>query len=157
MLQVCRLVFFQAEDDIRDYKVTGVQTCALPISRFTSRAGSMWVSRWNLTLRRRWRRSMAWTPSLSAAVFSVEYSSRLRTRPAPDCNDPRAPIVAVNLAQSLQHELALFGKIRRHLHKVPAAMRVTVGQQDLDLDSCGIFRDAVLSILATIAQQERLP
>src|SRR3989454_4275182 len=26
--------FFQAEDGIRDYKVTGVQTCALPISQF---------------------------------------------------------------------------------------------------------------------------
>src|SRR5256885_13299398 len=26
------LLFFQAEDGIRDYKVTGVQTCALPIS-----------------------------------------------------------------------------------------------------------------------------
>src|SRR5688500_19160539 len=25
--------FFQAEDGIRDYKVTGVQTCTLPISR----------------------------------------------------------------------------------------------------------------------------
>src|SRR5256885_7123006 len=29
---LCRLFFFfQAEDGIRDYKVTGVQTCALPI------------------------------------------------------------------------------------------------------------------------------
>src|SRR3989454_797104 len=28
--------FFQAEDGIRDYKVTGVQTCALPISRSLS-------------------------------------------------------------------------------------------------------------------------
>src|SRR5256885_10116778 len=27
----CRFFFFQAEDGIRDYKVTGVQTCALPI------------------------------------------------------------------------------------------------------------------------------
>src|SRR2546426_4901694 len=27
--------FFQAEDGIRDYKVTGVQTCALPISFFS--------------------------------------------------------------------------------------------------------------------------
>src|SRR5205807_6398925 len=27
----CRCFFFQAEDGIRDYKVTGVQTCALPI------------------------------------------------------------------------------------------------------------------------------
>src|SRR2546430_13549517 len=30
---VC-LFFFQAEDGIRDLTVTGVQTCALPISRF---------------------------------------------------------------------------------------------------------------------------
>src|SRR5256885_12493822 len=29
---VVRFFFFQAEDGIRDYKVTGVQTCALPIS-----------------------------------------------------------------------------------------------------------------------------
>src|SRR5256885_8082043 len=29
--------FFQAEDGIRDYKVTGVQTCALPILRSTTR------------------------------------------------------------------------------------------------------------------------
>src|SRR6266850_7489540 len=28
-----KIFFFQAEDGIRDYKVTGVQTCALPISR----------------------------------------------------------------------------------------------------------------------------
>src|SRR5256885_8797432 len=29
----CLFFFFQAEDGIRDYKVTGVQTCALPISK----------------------------------------------------------------------------------------------------------------------------
>src|SRR5256885_16361485 len=29
---MCYFFFFQAEDGIRDYKVTGVQTCALPIS-----------------------------------------------------------------------------------------------------------------------------
>src|SRR2546426_8028706 len=28
--------FFQAEDGIRDYKVTGVQTCALPIYQVTT-------------------------------------------------------------------------------------------------------------------------
>src|SRR5256885_8911150 len=28
---ICFFFFFQAEDGIRDYKVTGVQTCALPI------------------------------------------------------------------------------------------------------------------------------
>src|SRR5256885_6358041 len=31
--------FFQAEDGIRDYKVTGVQTCALPISYFCAEYG----------------------------------------------------------------------------------------------------------------------
>src|SRR5256885_12375432 len=31
--------FFQAEDGIRDYKVTGVQTCALPISRAQATPG----------------------------------------------------------------------------------------------------------------------
>src|SRR5256885_10650402 len=31
--------FFQAEDGIRDYKVTGVQTCALPILRPTAVSG----------------------------------------------------------------------------------------------------------------------
>src|SRR5256885_11030364 len=35
---VCGCVFFfQAEDGIRDYKVTGVQTCALPILRLRHR------------------------------------------------------------------------------------------------------------------------
>ena len=34
--------FFQAEDGIRDYKVTGVQTCALPIWWF------QWFSVWEL-------------------------------------------------------------------------------------------------------------
>src|SRR6266446_9031989 len=33
----CVFFFFQAEDGIRDYKVTGVQTCALPISSIVSR------------------------------------------------------------------------------------------------------------------------
>src|SRR5256885_7549503 len=35
--------FFQAEDGIRDYKVTGVQTCALPISQ----AAADWIQ-WQL-------------------------------------------------------------------------------------------------------------
>src|SRR5256885_8431565 len=30
-VRYCSFFFFQAEDGIRDYKVTGVQTCALPI------------------------------------------------------------------------------------------------------------------------------
>src|SRR5256885_6105255 len=38
-----RIFFFQAEDGIRDYKVTGVQTCALPIfGRFSARHAVLW-------------------------------------------------------------------------------------------------------------------
>src|SRR2546429_7312006 len=33
--------FFQAEDGIRDVAVTGVQTCALPISRTENQAGAI--------------------------------------------------------------------------------------------------------------------
>src|SRR5215204_408784 len=36
MLFICFFFFFQAEDGIRDHCVTGVQTCALPISRVRS-------------------------------------------------------------------------------------------------------------------------
>src|ERR1041384_8638623 len=46
---VCVFFFFlQAEDDIRDKLVTGVQTCALPISSTTTARSSivtMWTSR----------------------------------------------------------------------------------------------------------------
>src|SRR5256885_3137657 len=38
ILVISCLFFFQAEDGIRDYKVTGVQTCALPIFRKHLRA-----------------------------------------------------------------------------------------------------------------------
>src|SRR5256885_7978277 len=46
--------FFQAEDGIRDYKVTGVQTCALPI--FTIPATSSTSTKTNpLAVSGRWR------------------------------------------------------------------------------------------------------
>src|SRR5256885_5832029 len=38
-----RVFFFQAEDGIRDYKVTGVQTCALPIKEAASAAEKLIV------------------------------------------------------------------------------------------------------------------
>src|SRR5256885_10600967 len=37
--------FFQAEDGIRDYKVTGVQTCALPICNSDGTAGGIALAR----------------------------------------------------------------------------------------------------------------
>src|ERR1022692_5087277 len=41
--------FFQAEDGIRDYKVTGVQTCALPIYLHDARAFPKEVEIWDRT------------------------------------------------------------------------------------------------------------
>src|SRR6266850_6700598 len=55
--------FFQAEDGIRDYKVTGVQTCALPIFPQGGRTGD-----------RRLRDHRRGTPCLSRGT------RRLRTR-----------------------------------------------------------------------------
>src|SRR5262249_57672427 len=49
----CMFVFFQAEDGIRDWSVTGVQTCALPISHERGRGLQPWdvsgrvMYRWN--------------------------------------------------------------------------------------------------------------
>src|SRR5256884_6549075 len=37
----CCVFFFQAEDGIRDVAVTGVQTCALPISIYDRRTGKV--------------------------------------------------------------------------------------------------------------------
>src|SRR5262249_57139048 len=54
------LFFFQAEDGIRDWSVTGVQTCALPISllRVRWRAEDPWpCSSARRRPRRRWRRA----------------------------------------------------------------------------------------------------
>src|SRR3989454_2180299 len=43
IVTVMVVFFFQAEDGIRDYKVTGVQTCALPISRAVA-GGRSWAA-----------------------------------------------------------------------------------------------------------------
>src|SRR6185312_3635818 len=45
MTFICFFFFFQAEDGIRDLIVTGVQTCALPISRLERAGVRLWVDR----------------------------------------------------------------------------------------------------------------
>src|SRR5256885_8356805 len=63
--------FFQAEDGIRDYKVTGVQTCALPISRGTPwKSGQARWSGWGWTRTGRSRPSPARTSSMAMATAS---------------------------------------------------------------------------------------
>src|SRR2546426_7465454 len=50
--EVCIFFFFQAEDGIRDYKVTGVQTCALPIYSAEQHTLRSWQSQHGVRLRR---------------------------------------------------------------------------------------------------------
>ena len=67
---ICKLLdsfFFQAEDGIRDYKVTGVQTCALPIS------------------------SRSWPTMYSTKVLRAEAKSRASAcQRAASCASPRS-------------------------------------------------------------------
>src|SRR5690349_25162974 len=73
------LFFFQAEDGIRDLYVTGVQTCALPISRRRRRAGHE---------RRQLRRLPARRPAPvpPAGRLPAEGARRLDAR----CGNPRS-------------------------------------------------------------------
>src|SRR2546426_1381320 len=65
-LKVCFIFFFfffQAEDGIRDYKVTGVQTCALPIS----------------SRRRHTRLQGDWSSDVCSSDRSEEHTSELQS------------------------------------------------------------------------------
>src|SRR5690606_39924889 len=46
--------FFQAEDGIRDFHVTGVQTCALPISKHSLFSAGIDVFLWNQYVQQFW-------------------------------------------------------------------------------------------------------
>src|SRR5258706_9165898 len=50
-LSCSRFFFFQAEDGIRDWSVTGVQTCALPISSAGGFAASSVLGGWRFVCR----------------------------------------------------------------------------------------------------------
>src|SRR5688500_20215940 len=74
--------FFQAEDGIRDYKVTGVQTCALPISwSWSTSTDRPWPSVWR---RARWRSKSSWLtewtwPTRSRRPTSTESFTAIRS------------------------------------------------------------------------------
>src|SRR3989441_2536052 len=68
--------FFQAEDGIRDKLVTGVQTCALPISRGSQRSRSATGRPTSPTATRKWRSA----PRHTAIARSS--AARSRTKPA---------------------------------------------------------------------------
>src|SRR5690606_40489441 len=72
--------FFQAEDGIRDFHVTGVQTCALPISNTdTSRCQRMPSSRVMVGQTVTWSRPSSPTRPAAAHAFLDRKSTRLNS------------------------------------------------------------------------------
>src|SRR5207249_8897091 len=101
--------FFQAEDGIRDRNVTGVQTCALPISFaiFTATARADEVTEWNQTMLR--AGTMAQTTPLQitrvaaivqAAMFDA--ANGINARYTPIRVSPAAPAGASRRAAVVQ-------------------------------------------------------
>src|SRR5690606_40697867 len=75
--------FFQAEDGIRDFHVTGVQTCALPISETMESPSLTWVEepKGLMTLGLRLSLSRYFIQAFSMAVSA----SRLPRKTATNC------------------------------------------------------------------------
>src|SRR5690606_40025778 len=76
--------FFQAEDGIRDFHVTGVQTCALPISRRKQRSSPLRpTSPTRLLFRRGFFRSNLESPlhARCAPPAHSRFRRRLHSRP----------------------------------------------------------------------------
>src|SRR5258706_11316651 len=65
------LFLFQAEDGIRDWSVTGVQTCALPIDRKSTRLNS--------SRRRHTRLVSDWSSDVCSSDRSEEHTSELQS------------------------------------------------------------------------------
>src|SRR5256885_15825795 len=83
MVTIHIFFFFQAEDGIRDYKVTGVQTCALPISTILASClpsvdaveSSLYVA-----LERAGNRPVRALQRLRAVLFSAEQAELLQAK-----------------------------------------------------------------------------
>src|ERR1022692_3551371 len=84
-------IFFQAEDGIRDYKVTGVQTCALPISPIS----------------RNWSALRCSAPAgVNAGIRSEEHTSELQS----PCN-----LVCRLLLEKKTHKNAASARLAKEL------------------------------------------
>src|ERR1039457_7575846 len=103
LLRVC---FCQAEDGIRDYKVTGVQTCALPIYPTAQVRGAAHLGRWMFG---------AGAQEQQQAVSHLELALKAWRG-----------VVAATENHYLPHEVWLFGQFdwKRYLPDVEADIRI---------------------------------
>src|SRR5229473_5174104 len=106
---MCMFFFFQAEDGIRDKLVTGVQTCALPISA-TRRANTCGAAcRWKHAAELRWRDDeIRWRSSQDdvQARRGLAYPERVGSRCTRSLGTrPRAPRPSSESRSSHAHQL----------------------------------------------------
>src|SRR5438093_1808196 len=81
---LCRVAFFffQAEDGIRDWSVTGVQTCALPIFSEATHLSALWRDAQTMRAEDRaaiQQRLLAYTDSIVRDERSEEHTSELQS------------------------------------------------------------------------------
>src|SRR5207302_8282939 len=99
MLLYVFVFFFQAEDGIRDFHVTGVQTCALPISTYAVKADTQLFSMApHMHLRGSWMRYEALYPNgkretlLSVPHYDFNWQTRSEERRVgKECRTRRGP------------------------------------------------------------------
>src|SRR5256885_13337352 len=105
--------FFQAEDGIRDYKVTGVQTCALPIFVDSLRVDTADATRMAATRADR-----------SAGNYTV-FENGVYTACAPCKDDPKKPplwqVKGARIQHDPTHKMMYFAKPQRAILRVPMA------------------------------------
>ena len=77
---MCDVFFFQAEDGIRDDLVTGVQTCALPISFLVAAAPTLFI----LPISRCGSAPAFYTANFSLRQRPTFYTARFSLRQRPD-------------------------------------------------------------------------
>src|SRR5256885_12784193 len=103
--------FFQAEDGIRDYKVTGVQTCALPISSLSIIAAATTSS--PNTSPQRPKGLLLVTIRLARSYRSEEHTSELQS----PCN----LVCRLLLEKKKTSSFSLSINVSPHSHYVPFA------------------------------------
>src|SRR2546426_7695032 len=130
MFSIFFFFFFQAEDGIRDYKVTGVQTCALPISE-RQRRGEPGVA---VALRQ---------PALQhgLAVAAAQERNLVLVEVLARDIDQHAEQLAVQAAQVLAERRdaeVVAGELRLQLEPRPgAAVEVMVLGREVENAPCG--------------------
>src|SRR5437762_6409591 len=129
--------FFQAEDGIRDTSVTGVQTCALPISRVVRPGPRVGVhgKRRGGAARGALPPGPTGGPAVPAApAATASHLSRIRERRAlSDQRLPEGPVTSVRLLEDASRRLThARGALRRLLPRRPAASGAELSPLDGD-------------------------